>query len=364
MTKNEQSKHSVLSQWIKENVANGNFSVGERIPSENELAKKFGYSRQTVRQAIGTLVSEGILVREQGSGTYVSILNRKSSVDKTMRIGVITTYLDDYVFPSIIHGIEEILTEAGYTMSLGITHNKPRNEENCLQQMIQSGVDGIIIEGTKSALPNANEKLYQKLKEIHIPTVFINGYYNNYSDSYIVMDDAKSGELATDVLIQNGHKHIGGIFKSDDLQGLKRYEGILKSIKKHNFVVDDTSIIWYTTEDFNYLFEGSMDTVILDRIKDITGIVCYNDQVASALIRLLKRNNLSVPDNYSIVSFDNSFLAKEMVCNLTSVIYPSNKIGKKAAQLILKQINNPLIAERIKIEPSIKLRNSVKKLNI
>jgi GntR family transcriptional regulator of arabinose operon len=360
MTNNELSKHAALSQWIKENIISGKFPVGEKIPSENELASQFGYSRQTVRQAIGTLVSEGILVREQGSGTYVSIPGIKSPSEKSLRVGVITTYLDDYIFPSIIHGIEEVLTEKNYTLTLGITHNKPSDEENCLHQMMQSGVDGLIIEGTKTALPNSNDRLYQQLKENNIPTVFINGYYNNYKDSYIVMDDVKAGEMVTDILLQNGHSRIGGIFKSDDIQGLKRYEGIQKSIKRAKKSMNDNSIIWYTTEDFQYLFEGSMDKVLLDRIKGTTGIVCYNDQVAAALNRLLKRNGLSVPEDISIVSFDNSFLAKEMVCNLTSVVYPSKKIGKKAAQLLLKCMDNPLISEQIKIEPTIKVRNSVK----
>lgn len=232
MNNNEISKHAALSQWIKTNITNNTFAPGDKIPSENELASKFGISRQTVRQAIGNLVSDGFLVREQGSGTFVSIPVKKIAVEKTMRVGVITTYLDDYVFPSIIHGIDEVLTGNGYTMTLGITHNKPSNEENCLLQMMQSGVDGLIVEGTKSALPNSNEALYKQLKEKNIPTVFINGYYSNYRDSYIVLDDIKAGEIVTDILIQNGHTQVGGIFKSDDLQGIRRYEGLLKTLKK------------------------------------------------------------------------------------------------------------------------------------
>ncbi len=362
MINNEQSKHAVLSQWIKENIENSTFKTGEKIPSENELAARFTISRQTVRQAIGTLVAEGILVREHGSGTYVSLPGKKASFEKTMRIGVITTYLDDYVFPSIIHGIEEVLTANGYTLSLGITHNKPSDEEKSLIQIMQSGVDGLIVEGTKSALPNSNQRLYEQIKEKNIPTVFINGYYRDYKGSYIILDDVKAGEMLTDILIQNGHTLIGGIFKSDDLQGIGRYEGLLKSMKKAGLTVNDNSIIWYTTEDFQYFFEGGMDKIILDRLKDVTGVVCYNDLVAAALIRLLKRNGKSYPEDLSIVSVDNSFLAKHMVFNLTSIVYPAKKIGKKAAQLLLQHINNSRKPEHIILDPYIKIRDSVKKL--
>lgn len=359
MKNNESSKHTILSQWLRENIAINSFGVGEKIPSENELSRQFKFSRQTVRQAIGELVAEGILVREQGSGTYVSIPPAKPLQDKTMRIGVITTYLDDYIFPSIIHGIEEILTAEGFTMALGITHNKQSDEENCLQKLIASGVDGLIIEGTKSSLYNTNEAFYMRLKEKGLPTVFINSYYSNYNGSYVVLDDRKAGEMLTDILTENGHKKIGGIFKSDDAQGHKRFEGMQLSLKKQKSALIDDAYLWYTTEDFKYLFNGSMDSMILERMAKITGVVCYNDQVSAALINLFKRNGIRVPEDKSIVSFDNSFLAKEMVCNLTSVIYPAKKVGKKAAQLLLQCLTNPLYTEQIKLEPSIKERGSV-----
>ncbi len=356
------SKHELLSKWIEDNIANNTFSPGTKIPSENELATKFTISRQTVRQAIGNLVSKGILIREQGSGTYVNNTVITPILKETKRIGVITTYLDDYIFPTIIHGIEEVLTMNGYTLSLGITHNKTSDEENCLLKMMQSGVDGLIIEGTKTALPNTNLSLYNKLIESKIPMVFINGYYYDYKGSYVVMDDVKAGETLTNILIEKGHERIAGIFKSDDIQGAKRYEGMQKSLKNHSMYRDDSLILWYTTEDFKYLFGGSMDKMILERFKDVTAIVCYNDLVAAEMIQLLKRNNLSVPDDISFVSFDNSFLAKQIVYNLTSAVYPFKKIGKKSAQILLQSIQNPQHMEQINLVPSIKLRGSIKKI--
>jgi GntR family transcriptional regulator of arabinose operon len=356
------SKHELLSKWIEENIANNTFSPGTKIPSENELATRFAISRQTVRQSLGNLVSKGILIREQGSGTYVNNKIVPTIRQETKRIGVITTYLDDYIFPTIIHGIEEVLTSNGYTLSLGITHNKTSDEENCLIKMMESGIDGLIIEGTKTALPNTNVSLYNKLIESRIPMVFINGYYNDYKGSYVVMDDVKAGETLTNILIEKGHRRIGGIFKSDDIQGSKRYEGMQKSKRNHNVSRDDSLILWYTTEDFKYFFDGSMDKMILERFKDITAIVCYNDLVAAEVIQLLKRNNISVPNDISLVSFDNSFLAKQIVYNLTSAVYPFKKIGKKSAQLLLQSIQNPQYIEQNNMVPSIKLRGSIRKI--
>ena len=95
-------------------------------------------------------------------------------------------------------------------------------------------------------------KTNQEIKEGD--TVFINSFYDKECDSYVVMDDVKSGELVTNHLISQGHNKIGGIFKSDDIQGIKRYEGLIKTLKSKNIALNDNSIIWYTTEDFKYLF--------------------------------------------------------------------------------------------------------------
>ncbi len=354
------AKHEEISRWLKENITNGVFAIGSKIPSENELAAKFGYSRQTVRQAIGALEAAGILSRTQGSGTYVCRRTEQKPKNATMRIGVITTYLDDYIFPGIIHGIEEVLSENHYTMSLGITHNRQTDEANALNQMLENGIDGLIVEGTKTALPNVNEQLYRNISEQGIPIVFLNGYSRGCTESYVVMDDVSAGEISAEALISEGHTSIGGIFKADDQQGLNRYEGMQNKIREHGLTVSDHSILWYTTEDLPYLFNGSFDDMILSRFQGVTGLVCYNDQIAASLIRLLQRHHLSVPEDYSMVSFDNSRLAGKVSCDLTSVIYPSQEIGRMAAELVLKKIAEPNCRDSVTVQPELKLRNSVR----
>lgn len=363
MSKVTTAKYEEIRQWIKDKILDGSFPVGTKIPSENELSEQFGYSRQTVRQAIGTLEADGYLIRSKGSGTYVHRPSKRTNEKATMRIGLITTYFDDYIFPGIIHGIEEVLSENRYSMSLGITHNKQSDEENCLKQMLANGIDGLIVEGTKSALPNVNSMLYREIADKGIPIVFINGFYRDYCDSYVVMDDIKAGEMLMEMLISKGHTRIGGIFKSDDIQGLRRYEGMQRAAKRHGISITDNSVIWYTTEDFTYLFDGNMDEAILSRLNDVTAIICYNDQTAASLIKMLGKYSFKIPKDYSIVSFDNSFLADEATYNLTSVIYPSQEVGYKAASLVLQRISQPDYTEKIVLQPVVKERQSIRDLN-
>lgn len=354
------AKYEDVSNWLREKIADGTYAIHNKIPSESKLAAKFGYSRQTVRQAIHILEMEGMLTRSQGSGTYVNCLTAKVKQAATMRIGVVTTYLDDYIFPGILHGIEDVLSRHNYTITLGITHNRQTDEENALHQMISNGVDGLIVEGTKSALPNTNELLYHEILNRGVPVVFLNNYYYNIKGSYVIMDDVLAGKICTEALTKKGHMKIGGIFKSDDMQGIKRYEGMQDFMREKQLTLPESSVFWYTTEDLPYLFSGTLDSMVLSRFSGITGLVCYNDQIAVAMIKLFLRHGISVPDDISIVSFDNSPLADTISCGLTSVVYPSREIGQYAAELILKKLARPSCRDCYILKPEIMYRSSIR----
>lgn len=354
-------KHIVLSDWLRNRILSGDFASGEKVPSENELSAQFGISRQTVRLSIANLENEGLLVRVRGSGTFVNIAPSKFK-PKTKNVGVIITYLDDYIFPSIVQGIESVLRQNGYTMSFGITYNKVENEAKALEQMIRTGVDGLIVEATKSALPNPNIGMYKQLQADHTPVVFINGRYDTAGDSYVVLDDVGASRIVCGELLEKGHRKIGGIFKSDDMQGHKRYEGFISTMFEKGLTVQENSILWYTTEDFQYLFDGEFDSVILKRFQDMTAIICYNDQVAVKMMELFKRHHLRVPDDMSIISFDNSSLSVESLYNLTSVIYPSHDIGRLSAEGLLERMEKPSKCIKHKLCAQLCIRNSVRSI--
>lgn len=350
-------KHMALYEWIKERIENGTFEIGEKLISENTICEKFGISRQTVRHAIGALEQEGLVERQRGSGTYIKAKDfHLKSV--TMTIGVITTYLDDYIFPSIINGIEGILTQNNYSVSLGLTRNKIENERRLLESFLEKEIDGLIVEGTKSALPNPNLGIYQKFYKKGVPVIFINGYYGELDPNYVVVDDVIGGKMATDYLIHCGHKKITGIFKYDDMQGHKRYQGFQESLYNAKVNICEENLMWFATEDNQFLdIENSEE--VLKKLQGITGVVCYNDEIAVKLIKLLEHNSIQVPEDISIVSFDDSNLATMSNTGLTTIAHPGKALGKFAAKELLKIINEEEISKNT-LEPELVIRESVK----
>lgn len=347
-------KYKALMERLKEDILQHRLSYGEKIPSENELAKSFSISRFTVRRAIELLTNEGWLERRQGSGTFVNSIKKKH----TDVVGIITTYLDDYIFPNIIKGAEDVLTANGFAISLGITGNKIEKEAACLRSMLDQRVDGLIIEGTKSALPNDNIQILREFELKRIPVVFINSTYADFSCSSVLMDDEKSGRIAVEYLIKNGHKRIGGIFKSDDIQGQKRYKGFIESCHKMGLSIDENAVLWYTTEDLEGIFSREYSSLFEKRFHACTAIICYNDQIAIKTLELLNREGHRVPEDISLIGFDDSELCEISCVKLTSVSHAREIMGREAARTLLEVMEGKP-QTNIVLPPKLVIRNSV-----
>ncbi len=362
MAATDAPKYIELMNWIREQILSGDFSVGMRLPSENELGRRFAISRQTVRQATSVLESEGLLERRRGSGTYVCEAQSKTASRAVSRnIGVVLTYLDDYIFPSIVKGIEEVLTKNGYFMQLAFTYNMIEKESFILDTMLKSNIDGLIIEPAKSGVPYINSDLYQKIKSMGIPCIFINADTNPPMNIPSVrMDDYQSGRAAAQYLLDKGHTHIAGFFKSDDMQGQLRYSGAISALKKADMLSSEKNMCWYATEDFKPMMRGEFDSRLLHLMSEATAVICYNDEVAKYMMELLQRNGRRVPDDISVFGFDD--LELDSAIGLTTIEHPKKQLGKTAAIQLLKLLDNINLNVSIKFPPKIVERDSVKKL--
>ena len=350
-------KYVTLMRWIRGQIESGSLRPGDKLYSENELSRIFAISRQTVRQAISLLENDGLLSRVRGSGTYIGTAAAKRP--PTKNIGVITTYLDDYIFPSIIHGIDQALTRNGYSMRLSITHNRTEDEERILRTMMENRVDGIILEPAKSAFPNVSADMYDRITASGLPCILINGCLPGRALPCVSLDDRKAGEMACAYLLRQGHARIGGVFKSDDVQGHLRYEGFARALKAGGGIVHDADILWFVTEDVDMLFGGTCDSMVLARLAGCTAVIAYNDQIAVKLIALFARHGLSVPAQVSVISFDDSDLAELTTPGLTSIRHPKQRLGETAAQNLLALIADPRFDAARLFEPELVERGSV-----
>ena len=348
---------------IKEQVANGVLLPGSKIKSENELSEEYGLSRQTVRHSIAVLEEDGLVRRVKGSGTYITD-NALTDRSNRKKVAVVTTYVNNYIFPQMIQHMEKVLADSGYMVQIYFTYNRISKEREILEGIIEADeVAGIIIEATKSNLPNPNLKYFEKMKQMHIPVLFINTYYEELNMPHVSINDVQAGALATEHVIEKGHTKIGGVFKLDDGQGAKRYFGFLETINKAGINISGNDIVWFDTvdiespENIESLYER-----IHSRLGSRTAIVFYNDEVATKLMEAFRKHGIKVPDDISIIGIDDSVASTNEEDHITSIIFPTRDVADKAARNLLELIKNPKFDGTYEFSLELVERNSVKEI--
>ncbi|WP_068780364.1 GntR family transcriptional regulator [Paenibacillus sp. GM2] len=331
-------KYQAIIDDIKSRILSGDFNVGEQIPTESALQSMYSVSRQTVRKAILELTNEGFLRSEKGSGTYVSSQYRsKTGGSSKKTIGVITTYISDYIFPSIIRGIESRINEDDYSLLLASTNNNLDREKKALEMMLSYGVDGLIVEPTKSNLYNPNIAYYLSFKELDIPYLMINAYYEELEAPFLCLDDVQSSYLATKELIAKGHTQIGIIAKMDDLQGKHRMKGYIKALGEAKLRFEPERVLSFDTETKQGL-SMNLKQYLMNNRGVLTALVCYNDEVGLEVLHVCRELGISIPEEYSIIGQDNSYIAKNANIKLTTLTHPQEQMGRDAADWIISKL--------------------------
>lgn len=358
-------KYGLIMEFIKNEILSGSLKEGDKIDSETQLMKKFAVSRHTVREALSRLAQEGYLYTEHGKGSFVQCMQeKKMNVTETGNtIILIVSYLNNQTVPEIIQKIERKASEKGCNILLHCTYNKIFKEREILQRIMDENIIGVIAEPSKSALPFVNKFLYDELKHRGVPVLFFHGYHDEKEDEYVVVDDFDAGYKAAKYLIDAGHRKIAGIFKSDDIQEQKRYEGMVQALYDYNIEIDEYQIIWMSTEDQEIIFKNKiLKQEYLKRIFSCSAIICYNDTIALEVADYIEENGKNIPKDYSIISFDNTLFGDAYRVPITSLDHPKGKLGEKIAEKFFEKLEYPEKKIQVKMKVDVIEKRSVKKL--
>ncbi|WP_211749392.1 GntR family transcriptional regulator [Paenibacillus sp. Marseille-Q4541] len=328
---------------VKEQIMSGLLSAEpewlphQQLPSEHEMSEQFGVSRQTVRQALGDLVQDGWLYRIQGKGTFVA--EKESPQQQSKTIGVVTTYISDYIFPKIVQGIESTLTRQGYRLLLMSTDNDKSKEQHCLEMLLEEPLSGVIIEPTKSGERSVNLNYFLKMEQRSIPYLMINARYEEMDSPCLRLDDELGGFMAAEHLIQLGHTRLAGFFKTDDMQGIRRMKGFIAAHRKYGIPIQEGTVFTYSTEEKKETPRQYAETLLNKPSSERpTGWVTYNDELAVHLLDPIRKAGLSVPGDLSMVGFDDSFMATATEVKLTTIAHPKQQLGVDAAEWMVGMI--------------------------
>ncbi len=332
-------KYLIVADILRREIAEGVFQDGQVLMTEEDLRDRFGVSRQTVRQAISQLENDGLVDRRRGSGTYVRHGPRKRQGQ--LHVGVLTSYITDYISPNILSGIEAVMNQHGVVMNLSATLNDPAMERNILERMTDGQMDGLIIEPCRSAAQVVNLESYRRLMERNVPVIFMNAYYPELRGMpYVVMDDLGGGREAAEEILKKGYKKPGGVFKTDDMQGEERSRGFLEEMQQRGIAIPKENLLFFGTAERMDLFDTPEGHRFLERAENpeaMDSVACYNDIFAVNLMEAMMRRGRRDPRELGIIGFDNAMVSE--MTRLTTLGHPKEAFGSLVAEKLLRMMD-------------------------
>jgi len=358
-------KYQIVEEWIRTRIVENRILPGEKLPSESELCSSFEVSRNVVRQALVNLVHEGWLETVKGVGTFCR--TRVAGHELSTNIGFVCFFTGSYIFPEIIRGCDHVLYRKGFHLLLNQSEYDLAKERNILLNLKKKGVDGVIIEPVYSEdHPDAsNADILLEMRAQGVAVVLCDNCYPRANFNYVCLDDEEGGRLAASHLWERGHRRIGVFFQSDYQVKQARRRGVEEYLAEKGAPVRKEWIIGFTGQGSQSRGPDAARRFFAETVDLPTAIVCSSDEDALQLVQEAEARGLRIPEDLSIIGFDNSKIAQLGKISLTSVEHPSFFLGETATNILLEQIHNPNLnlLTRKTIVPRIIERSSVRSLH-
>ena len=333
-------KYKWLAGCLRELITDSIGKGIDRLPTEQELCRRYQVSRQTVRQSLSLLEQEGLITKKHGSGSYLT--GRSSDSGKNV-IGILISDDSDYLYPSLLHDLRTTLAQNGFSSEVFVTGNRICREREILEELFRHPLRGVIAEGCKSALPNPNQELYHRLIKKGCTVLFLHGAFPSLHGALCLKDDNLAGSrLLVSHLRSQGHTAIGGIFRSDSLSGTERCQGFLEAMYAAKLPVPDERILWYQTADLDrmlrmkdarFLREG-----ISASLSSCTAVLCQDDRIAYYLIQELQEAGCTLPDDLAVTAFHNTYFSTSRILPVTALAHEPHETGQRAAQMLIAKL--------------------------
>ncbi len=327
-----------------------------------EIAEKTGVSITAISQILngkGDRFSEAtknrVLKTAKDMAYKPNFFAKNMVTNHTNTIGMVVPEVTDAFFSQMVKGAEDYLNQHDYMIMLCNSSNDKEREDRYVEELLHRAVDGLII-----ASPNIlASEVFERMREKKKPYILLDRQRNEQKEGRIAVDDYEGGYKATKHLLELGHRKIGIIISDNSFYNVfERYEGYLACMEEAGITVQED---WIATGDQTMrggFFAG--DKLLKS---GVTGVFATNDLMAVGLYRFLFDKGIKIPDDLSVIGFDDIELSEFMSPPLTTIRQPIYEIGAIAAEFLLRKIAYP--EEKMKnrlLDLTLVKRGSTKKI--
>jgi len=302
-----------------------------------EVSELAGVSLATVSRVINDSGKVSPKTRDRVLSAMAELNYQPNSIAQSLAsrrsncVGVLVSELHGPIFGSLVSSIEEELSQSGKLTIFAVGHSEDAKEKEGINFLISRNCDALILH-----LEAVSDEYLLELAEDHTPFVVINRAVKGLENNCISLDNEHGGYKATRHLLELGHRNIAYISgpltwgdAQDRLAGHKRALAEFGVAFDQQLLVEGNYMVPSGYRAMRQLFEGG---------QAFSAVVCANDEMAVGAIEMIRERGQSIPEDISIVGFDNVRWAPFLSPKLTSVNYPIREMGRMAARLVRREV--------------------------
>jgi GntR family transcriptional regulator of arabinose operon len=344
---------SEVASRLRESIRTAEYKLGDRLEDERRLAEKYGVSRRTIREALDLLEKDRLIVRQQGRGTFVADPSFTAPVSGKAALIAMMVYEREYFFEKVIQGGVFQAARQGYTLATGSNVTLAEETEH-VHAFLRNGILGVILapQGRQS------KNNYEQLIRQGMPVVLIDTLIPGIEEDFVAVDNTKGIFEAVKYLVESGHRRIGYVGHNGSEDTPCRNERVRG--------YHEACLEFGLEQRPEWFWEFSQNTPYSDMVPALkiknrpTAFVTYNDGWAIRIIKAARQAGLKVPQDLSVVGFDDSSQASGFEIPLTSVSAEQRETGIVATGVLVDKIQNPRPRPKLdfRVVPRLIIRNS------
>lgn len=318
-----------------------------------DVAAKVGVSEATVSRVLNGKPGVSAATREAVL-TALDVLGYERPTqlrgDRARLVGLVLPELQNPIFPAFAEVVGGALAQQGFTSVLCTRTVGGVSEAEYVDLLLQQQVSGVVFAGGLYAQADAPHDHYELIRERKLPAVLVNASIDHLGFPHVSCDDVVAGEMAIGHLRALGHRRIGMVLgPADHMPSRRKLEAFLASPDADQELVEHTM----------FSLEGGHAAAARLVRRGVTGIVCASDILALGAIRAARRAGAEVPEDVSVIGYDDSPLMNCTDPPLTTVRQPIDAMGRAAVDLLIARIDRAEVpADELLFEPELVVRSS------
>ncbi|MFF2471515.1 LacI family DNA-binding transcriptional regulator [Streptomyces sp. NPDC058066] len=323
-----------------------------------QVAQKVGVSEATVSRVLNNKPGVSEATR-QAVLTALDVLGYERPTqlrgERARLVGLVLPELQNPIFPAFADVIGGALAQQGLTPVLCTQTNGGVSEADYVELLLQQQVSGVVFAGGQFAQADARHEHYRLLSERKVPVVLVNAAIEDLGFPCVACDDAVAVEQAWRHLSLLGHERIGLVLGPDDhVPSMRKLAAARGVVRAAGGTLPEDAV-----ERAMFSLEGGQAAAARLMRRGITGIICASDPLALGAVRAARREGLRVPDDISMVGYDDSAFMNCTEPPLTTMRQPIEAMGRAAVELLVTQIQGGSVTPgELLFEPELVVRGS------